>query len=242
MVCVLSEGLDKEETVPSCPCLTCKFKGICTSLIWQAMKFWFQLCPLSSDNSFMTLFIWNPIKVSLFDITLMNSSWDGIAVSEDTRRASNQKSSEYKEKEKCSVNVQRGERSTRPYRFMMRLSFFEESYVFHYTLHGFKTQWLNTSPEPTPHHHFMMDLKCGKHTLMPQGRKVLTRLKSLLIKSLLFWGLSSPRDTSNVKSLAQETPCCNACCRMNAYELFLSALTGALKIIHPLPNANLLVV
>lgn len=41
----------------------------------------------------------------------------------------------------------------------------------------FKTQRLNSCPELMPQHHFMMDLKRGKHTLMPQGRKVLTRLK-----------------------------------------------------------------
>lgn len=67
--CVLSEGWDKDETGPSSTCLTCKFDGICTSLRWQAMKLWFQLRPLSSHNSFMTLFIWNPIKAATLDIT-----------------------------------------------------------------------------------------------------------------------------------------------------------------------------
>lgn len=65
---------------------------------------------------------------------------------------------------------------------------------------------------------------------------MLTRLKSLLIKSLLFWGLSSPRDTSNVKSLAQETRCCNACCRMNVYELFSWV---QLRVILPRHNHNI---
>lgn len=73
------DGAEKEAAPPSAR-LPCKsWEGICSSLIQKATKLRLQLRPRSGRNGFMTLFVWNLIKVSAFDITLMNSSWDGVA-------------------------------------------------------------------------------------------------------------------------------------------------------------------